>query len=138
MKKYKSFPPYLANGKTTFPGTKNKAGVYQIFESGKLVYIGFSGFNLYRTLYRHFEKWNHRSQPVVTYENKMKRFNYTVRVTICTALQAEKLERLLIKKYKPRDNSNQFELYELTPSDLRVFEVFKGEELQSLPDNPTF
>jgi len=68
----------------------------------------------------------------------MKRFNYTVRVTICTALQAEKLERLLIKKYKPRDNSNQFELYELTPSDLRVFEVFKGEELQSLPDNPTF
>jgi hypothetical protein len=63
----------------------------------------------------------------------MKRHSYTVRITLCTAIQAMKLERLLIKKYKPRDNSNQYELYDLTPSDLKVFETFKGEELLSLP-----
>jgi len=136
MKKYKSFPPYLASGKTTFPAIKEKPGVYQIFESGKLVYIGFSSNNLYRTLYRHFQRWNHRGQDVVSYETRMKRHNYTIRVTLCTPLQALKLERLLIKKYKPRDNSNQYELYELTPSDLKVFEKFKGEELIQLPDLP--
>jgi len=138
MKKYKSFPPYLANGKTTFPAIKDKAGVYQIFEGGKLVYIGFSGTNLYKTLYRHFEAWRHRSQPVITYIDKMKRNAYTVRVTLCTASQALRLERLLIKKYKPRDNSNQYEIYDLTAADSRLHETFKGETLLSLPDTLSF
>jgi excinuclease UvrABC nuclease subunit len=138
MKKYKSFPPYLANGKTTFPNTKEKPGIYQIFEAGKLVYIGMSTKNLYKTMYRHFESWHHRSQPVISYADRMKRNRYTVRVTLCTALQAVKLERLLIKKYKPRDNSQQFDIYDLTPSDIRLHDTFKGETLIDLPDNPTF
>lgn len=137
MKKYKSFPPYLANGKTTFPNTQNKSGVYQIFENGKPVYIGMSTGVLYKTMYRHFEVWNHRGQPVVSYANKLKKHNYTVRVTLCTPLQAVNLERILIKKYKPRDNSQMFIDYDLTAADSRTFETFKGEELiTTLPGSP--
>jgi hypothetical protein len=104
MKKFKFLPPYRKEGKTTFPATRNRAGVYLIKEGERLVYIGMSGGNLYRTLYRHFEAWSHPSQEVTTYQSRMKKHRYTVRVVLCTPGQAVRLERALIVKHRPRDN----------------------------------
>lgn len=105
MKKSKFLKPYQ-NKKTTFRNTDKKSGVYLIKENDKLVYIGFSSVNLYRTLYRHFQTWNHPQQEVVSYSN---RENYTVRVVLTTPKQAPKLEEALILKHKPRDNRRKIE-----------------------------
>lgn len=120
MKKFKFLPPYSKPGKTNFPKTRDRAGVYLIKEAGKLVYIGLSQTNLYCTLYRHFEAWNHSGQEVVTYQSRLKRYAYTVRVVLCIPAQALRLERALIKKYKPRDNEMKYENYTLKFADTKV------------------
>jgi excinuclease UvrABC nuclease subunit len=113
--------PYTAAGRTTFSNTKGRAGVYEIKENGKVVYVGFSGLNLYKTLYRHFEEWTHKTQKVVTYKERMKRGKrYTVRVTLCSPRDAYRLEAALIKRHKPRDNEQDYRQYKLTLSDLAV------------------
>ena len=108
MKKSKFLPPYypskLATMKTTHKNSMFKAGVYLIKENETLVYIGYSKSNLYKTLYRHFQKWDDSWQDTVTYFNKMTRNNYKVRVVLTTPAKAKKLETALINKYKPRDN----------------------------------
>ncbi len=134
MKKSKFVPPYRKAGKTTFPETINRSGVYLSKENNKLVYIGFSGSNLYKTMYRHFERWHHKGQEVINYFGKDKRNTYSVRVVLCTAIQAMKLERVLIKKHKPRDNSQMYIEYDLKPTDLKVFETYQGIELVDLPE----
>lgn len=105
MKKSEFLPPYI-DGKTTFRDAVNKAGVYLIKNSAKeIVYVGYSRNNLYRTLYRHFQKWDDSQQPRVTYS----KHGYTVRVIITTPDQATRLEKYLIKKMKPRDNSVEYD-----------------------------
>ena len=111
MRKTKFLPPYTKAGKTTFPHTLNKSGVYVIQEDAKIVYVGYSGKNLYRTMYRHFQVWNHRGQDVVTYVNSLHRKKYTVRVVLCTVKQADALEKGLIMKHRPRDNENKYSLF---------------------------
>jgi predicted methyltransferase len=106
--------PYNGN-KTTFRNTVNKSGVYLIKENGIIVYIGYSKTNLYRTLYRHFQQWNHKYQEVITYVNKLNRNRYTVRVVLCSPTRAEKLEAALIQKYNPRDNYMKLKKYEIDP-----------------------
>ena len=134
MRKYKFFTPYQKSGKTTFPETQQKSGVYLIKENDRLVYIGMSATNLYKTLYRHFEVWNHRTQQVVSYKSRMAKNKYTVRVILCTSNQAVKLERALIKKHKPRDNENKYARYEITLPDLNLVKQY--EETEVWPDPP--
>lgn len=111
MKKTRWKAPYNNQGKTNFPD-RERPGVYLIKEkaSGKIVYIGYSGNNLYRTMYRHFQQWNHSDQPVISYANKGPE-NYLCRVIYCTAKQAVTLEELLILKYEPRDNPQKLDFY---------------------------
>ncbi len=111
MKVYKFLPPYDKNGKCTFKKSLNRSGVYLIKEDGKLVYVGYSGKNLYKTLYRHFESWRHPYQEVTTYATELKRRKYTVRIVYCTAQQAAALEKKLILKYNPRDNAIKYKNY---------------------------
>lgn len=59
-------------------------------------------------MYRHFQRWNHPYQKVISYSNPQ---DYTCRVILCTPNQAYKLELYLINKYKPRDNDRQTEIY---------------------------
>ena len=110
MRKTRWKQPYNKAGKTNFPDRK-KSGVYLIKEkdTGTIRYVGFSGSDLYKTMYRHFQQWDHPSQPVVTYANKP-RENYLVRVVYCTPKQAAALEELLIIKYKPVDNPQKLEM----------------------------
>lgn len=108
MAKSSFLPPYTPQGKTTFRNADKKSGVYLIKEKGQIVYVGYSGKNIYRTLYRHFQKWDHPYQKVTTYAD---RDNYTVRVILTTPAQAERLEAYLVNKYQPRDNDIKLKAY---------------------------
>lgn len=114
MKVYKFAPPYRpgktkGSQRTTFPETRDHAGVYIIKEDGKIVYVGFSSYSVYKTMYRHFQEWNHRFQEVVSYASRLGRHKDPVRPILCTDRQAYALEKRLIRKYHPRDNSVQYE-----------------------------
>ena len=132
MKKFKFFPPYRSTGRTTFPDIVNRSGVYLIKENEKLVYIGMSGSNLYKTMYRHFEKWNHRTQDVVSYNSRLSRNRYSVRIVLCTAIQAARLERALIKNHRPRDNENKYKQYEIEPVDLNLIHAYEAQPVESV------
>jgi excinuclease UvrABC nuclease subunit len=130
MRVFKFLPPYKGKN-TTFPEAVKRSGVYIIKKAGKIVYVGFSGTNIYKTMYRHFQSWNDRTQQRVTYKNLK---NITVRVIYCTPVQANRLEKFLILKYKPIDNpiiydgwaadhkeNEAGEIYLSTPTDVSPF-----------------
>jgi hypothetical protein len=73
-------------------------------------------------MYRHFQAWNHKTQDVVSYRDRMQRNEYTVRVVYCTAKQAAALEKALIKKHKPRDNEMKYKINELPVEEQRYIE----------------
>lgn len=100
--KQRRVKPYQSTGKTTFK-LQGKPGVYLIYKGDKVVYVGYSGTNLYKTMYRHFQKWNDRTgQKRVIYSDLK---NITVRVIYTNSgAMAYKLEKALIVKYKPLDN----------------------------------
>lgn len=134
MKVFKFLPPYTAQGRTTFPQSKDRSGVYLIKENGKIVYVGYSAKNLYKTMYRHFQTWNHFLQEIVSYKDRLKKNKYTVRVIFCTPNQAARLERMLIVKLKPRDNAVKYSLYEFFAKDREALAIY--EETPVSPDLP--
>ena len=112
--------PY-SEGRTNFP-LRDKSGVYLIREGRRLVYVGRSATDLYKTLYRHFQSWRDEKQIRISYS----RNNFTVRVIYWTAAQAQRLERALIVKYIPRDNPEKYEQYTL---DLKDKKIVKAAEV---------
>lgn len=112
--KQRRLKPYNSKGKTTF-SVQNTPGVYIIYQGKKLVYIGYSGTNLYKTMYRHFQSWNDKTQVRITYPDLS---NITVRVVYTiSANHAARLEKALISKYKPKDNPQKYESYTTTKGD---------------------
>ena len=122
MKRTSLLPPYKADGSTTFP-TRRKRGCYLIYRERllgepKLRYVGYSGVDVYKALYRHFQEWNdkradrgERSERI-TYAPAG---SYRVRVVYTrTKAEAVELEQALILKHQPPDNPDKLELYELT------------------------
>jgi len=130
MKKFKFLAPYKSPGKTNFPETQNRSGCYIIKENNKIVYVGMSGRNLYKTLCRHFEVWSHKQQEVTTYKDRLKKNRYTVRVILCTPGQAARLERLLILKHNPRDNDLKYTGYQLTAFDEKIYQTYEALPIQ--------
>lgn len=103
MRSLKRVPAYKKNGKTNLLHLKNKSGVYHIYDRDKLVYVGHSGYNLYKTITRHFQSWKNDNQRRVTYHNfPLERF--TVKVWLTKPNDAQVLEETHILKYRPRDN----------------------------------
>ena len=99
------FYPTHINGQPFFLRKNYKAasGVYLIKEKGlfgRVVYVGLSTNNLYRTFYRHFQEWNDQRQVRTTYNKE----DYKGRMIIIPASKIDKVEKFLIKKYKPKDN----------------------------------
>lgn len=133
MKKTRFTEPYRAKLKTNFPQTKGKSGVYLIQEDGKIVYIGYSSTNIYRTMYRHFEKWTHDLQDVVTYVAKMNRKRYTVRLVLCSPAKASKLEIALVKKYKPRDNRKMYQETGSKSKDTKAIQEYEDCQIYTGP-----
>lgn len=108
MRKSAFFKPYDSTGKkTNLSKFVNKAGVYIIKEAGKIIYIGYSASNLYKTITRHFQTWNDRAQQRFVYNRK----NCTIRIVLTTAKQAAILEEALITKHRPPDNKLKLDLY---------------------------
>ena len=107
MKLSKFKPLYDKKGNANFRYMYQRPGVYVIRENGKIVYIGHSQSNLYTTMYRHFQEWNHPTQNVTTYKGRPHR--YTARVVLTRKNQAIPLEQALVQKYKPRDNKEKYE-----------------------------
>lgn len=112
MIKLKRIPVYREDGKTNIAHLSKKKGVYFIYEGSKLVYIGHSRYNLYKTILRHFQEWKDQAQPTrVTYVRKKLRNKYSVKVYLTTAADAPILEEKLILKHRPRDNKNKVSTY---------------------------
>lgn len=107
------FAPYDKQGRTNLSKvTKRQKGLYFIIDRNtrRLVYIGYSFGSLYKTLYRHFETWNHPGQPVVTYSQRSR---YLISVVMCNSTKIALLERYYIMKLRPRDNIKQYSLDDL-------------------------
>lgn len=103
--KYKNLKPYNDKGKPTFK-KRGVKGCYIIRNKKEILYIGYSGTDLYKAMYRHFQKWNDYSQVRVTYDYLK---NLRVDIIICSSkLEASRLEKALIIKYKPKENPNQY------------------------------
>ena len=83
-----------------------KSGVYIIYINGQLRYVGYSTTQLEKTILRHFQSWNDKTQIRVSY-GPISRRNATVRVTLCSPERAKKLESALIIKHKPIDNPDK-------------------------------
>ncbi len=94
--------PYK-NGKPFY--TAKKSGVYLIFKNSTLRYVGYSSYNVYKTLYRHFQSWNDPQQVRITYSPNDDEIK--VRVIYCNNTKAKKLESALIIRYEPKDNPDK-------------------------------
>ena len=116
MKKTGKFKPYTPKGlcALTFTGI----GVYIIYKGATPIYVGFSSYDVKKTMYRHFQKWTDKRHPDnrrgylydrVTYSDRTKIY---CQVYICsTPKQAAALEQILILKLKPRDNTSKIDLF---------------------------
>lgn len=105
MKKSRAKSPYI-NGKPRYK-TRKRPGVYVIYKNGDPVYVGYSGSDVYKTMYRHFQSWNDPRQIRTTYSPTDEKI--TIRVVYTrTAKQASDLEYGLIVKYQPQDNPLQY------------------------------
>lgn len=132
MYKQRKAPPYYYNNgvkHTTF-NIRNVAGVYKIYKNNELVYVGYSGNNLYRTMYRHFQEWGSSRQYRAIYsENVLIEVIYTK-----TAAQAKDLETALIIKFKPKDNANLYINFETDAKEDKALEIYLDEETQPVAE----
>lgn len=136
MIKSRLISPYNATGGSNLNFANKRAGVYLIYKSDVLRYVGYSGVNLYKTCTRHFQKWSKKygATGITYYGQDMSKFK--VRVILCTASRAEKLEKALIKKYKPKDNPDKLKQYELTRYDQKAYEDFEATPAVNWADLP--
>jgi hypothetical protein len=102
----KWFAPYKKGKSQLSPKYYKSPGVYVIKskQSGKPVYVGYSTNNLKRTLYRHFQKWSSKYQDTTTYDPA----KYVVKIYRTGTKTANRYEKYLIDKLKPRDNKNKY------------------------------
>jgi len=122
MIKSKLNPPYK-NGKPFY--TAKQPGVYLIYKNSQLVYVGFSSYNVYKTMYRHFQRWNDPTQVRVIYNPNEP--GIKVRVIYTTAARSKKLEKALILKYQPKDNPEKYNSYVLDKKSEKVLNDAENE-----------
>lgn len=121
MKRTRLAAPYRPDGRTSYP-ERQRPGVYLVFRRGSLYYVGYSGTDLYKALYRHFETWNDPSR-----DRKRATFprggSTRVRVIYTrTGEQAARLEAALIVRFRPPGNVDKLTAYELNAADRRLLE----------------
>ena len=134
MKKSRFKKPYKADNKNTnFRNSSKKSGVYIIksAKTNKILYVGYSASDLYRTMYRHFQSWNDNTQQRITYKN---RSSYLVRLVFTSPARANKLEEGLRAKYQPQDNPQQIKLNQLDKQAIKqTEEYFKSTVRTDIP-----
>ena len=135
MKRTKLLKPYKEDGSTTFPA-RHLPGVYLIYRSNllgeRLRYVGYSGRDVYKALYRHFQEWNDRQ---AARGERTERITYTppgayrVRVIYTkTGHQARELESALILCKAPPDNADKLKGYMVTTYGVQM--VTKAEDAE--------
>lgn len=123
--------PYT-NNRPTFK-TRKRPGVYLIYVNGVLSYVGYSTYDVYKTMYRHFQSWADKTQQRVVYLPNDARVKVRV-VYTKNAKQAADLERALIIKYEPTDNPQKLLNYQTTPEENKAHETFESIPTYSGPD----
>ena len=121
MKVSRAKPAYKDN-RPNFK-TRRRPGVYMIYVNGVLRYVGFSTYDVYKTMYRHFQAWKDSTQVRITYPRSPEvklRVIYTN-----TAKQAATLERALRIKYQPTDNPQQLIDVEPTRQEEKIYDKFE-------------
>ena len=106
MAKIKPLPPYDHRQKPTFK-LQNVPGIYIIFKAGKIIYVGYSRSNLYKTMYRHFQAWNDKTGQYRTVITDLSQVKVGVIYTKSGRL-AKLLESAYILKHKPEMNANVY------------------------------
>jgi excinuclease UvrABC nuclease subunit len=103
--KSRFFAVYNKDGKTNLTKFRGLSGVYIIRRENnpELVYIGYSGVNLYKTVLRHFQSWQDKTQVRATFP----KYGYSVRIILCSPERSALLEAALIKKHSPPGNPMQ-------------------------------
>lgn len=112
MKIKAKFHPSHKNGRPTFKRKAfSRAGVYLIrekaglFTPAKIIYVGMSMNNLYRTIYRHFQDWNDKRQQRYTYNKN----THEIAVLLLQPAKVQLMEDRLIYFLRPRDNKQKIE-----------------------------
>ena len=117
-KKTTFLSPYTPEGKKNINSLfwdKKQIGVYFIKEGDQIIYVGYSGSQLCKTIYRHFQSWNDKQQERYIYPHSCK-----VRVIFLnSAKRAAELEKYLVKKLRPRDNKNKYDQIELNYTEVK-------------------
>lgn len=129
MKISKFFPPYYEKNGVDHCTLKTdylkKAGVYFIKENGIIVYVGHSSTILYKTIYRHFQKWDDKRSERKVYN----KYSCTIRIITTTPTQAPRLEGYLIQKMQPRDNEIKYDLINFDAVKLKDIAPIPKEDL---------
>jgi excinuclease UvrABC nuclease subunit len=110
----------------------HNSGVYFIKsnKTDEVIYIGYSAANLYKTVYRHFQKWHDKDQERIVY-NKT---GYSIRIILTSPARAALLEKYLIQKFKPRDNELKYNNYLSERQIERAEEIVDGTPTVSVDD----
>lgn len=133
MKVFKWVHPYNDKNKPAIKDSWERSGVYIIKSKGQIVYVGQSGYNLYKTMYRHFQSWDSK-QSRATYKAKGSgRKNIKVRVIYCTPKQADRLETILCKKYDPRDMQYKYKQLKLDMKYEKDMKTYKDSDFSDVP-----
>lgn len=108
------FYPYVVKNNKLKPNLRLNAkkfntGIYLIkdLKTNKILYVGYSGSNLYKTMYRHFQNWSSSKQ----YRAVFKKSGVKIRIIFTSPKKAQSLEKYLIRKYKEKGEAvyNQFQ-----------------------------
>lgn len=75
-------------------------------------------------MYRHFQSWTDR-QVRVTYKNLK---GISVRVVYANSAQAARLEKMLILKHKPIDNTQKLTKYLTDAKDVNIYDAYIDTE----------
>jgi len=86
-----------------------QSGVYLLMSRSKrkIVYIGMSCDNLYKTIFRHLQTWNDSQQERFVYDKE----DILVKIILLNCKDTPRLERYYIEKYNPPDNKSKLENY---------------------------
>lgn len=104
MKKSKKVLVYNKDGSTNVASVIGKAGVYIIYnDENKIQYVGHSRSDLYKTLTRHFQKWNDGINGQYRAKFKQQDGN-KVQLILCPVSKCLEVENALITKHRPPFN----------------------------------
>jgi hypothetical protein len=126
----KWFKPYT-RGKTNLPNKYYKsAGAYVIKNkyTNAIKYVGHSGYNLKKTLYRHFQahddgQLRHVYNPAT----------HKVVIFRTSPTEAARVEKRLMLKYKPTDNGHKYPA-EFTPKKLdKIQKYWRTVDIEEVP-----